>query len=1097
MAIRIARNDAGNCINFFGTSNPTYWNACLEGEINEENPNNVNVINSVRTIEEGTTVYEFFNLPYTLFVDKDENAFESASECAEYITDNANVLSDTGTFVFSQNDLLDAQREATDTTVLFSNGDIYAVNSLQAVAQNDGTITVRTVRGNKDIYQRLRYYNVSVNNSAITNFNTINAAVDRLNEVLSGGTITSDTGSAASGESTESASATFTVYGDRITDTGSGARLGYTSTADPGNFDTSNGFYSNQTINESGEYFEFTQEGGDWSNTTGLTFGLFDETTYDVADLDEDVAGNAVKSILRLRLKNTPFVFKDPASTYGRLNESGFSSTVNTVAQWRVGLDSERRPYIAAYIGNSWTTVCRTETATPADTEFRFVCIMPLANTLEGIRNMTVNTLVEAPTLTWHYIESPDGDFDYPLFATAEEANYVDEQYGTAADGAGASHTHTYVDETPTSRLWYMPQTYAFHDQNAAPTPPSGVVYNEIATGADADYAPSSYGTQTLTVNEGVNVNYQLRPAGDTATYSISGAPAGLAYNATTGNLTGTAPEVTGDNVANPSDDYTITVTKTNEYGSSTGTLTLTVNNLDAPVTAISGFTHISGTTAMVDSDTIGDGGAVELDDVLGDTRRLIIHHDWVRVNVLPNLSASNDTIYIGILKSTGDLTDGITDADFDAAFKFVYSSSNVVAVSSISNGYASLMANQSWNSTDGTNFNYYLDHKDARVWMLAMQAGQGGNTQPTPTNGGTWTYSQDRGTGSFADKTVVIAAVNTTADISTTDLSEIDSPQSLPNLSLHTKALDFSGGSERAQQASNSNAVTPMNMGGLATTHGAPLTTGYTSAGSNSRPWMTTIVFKHDGNSSNQHIWNMGEGASSGNDNIYLRISSTGQLYFGWGREGTGYNECSLGFASSSHWYAVGIAHTGERLSGTNATAANLADCFKIYVSGTNTSWAMSSDKSTATNWTTGGTGIRMDRGFTGTLTIGGRGANRNYHGKVSSFMTTTLRVNVPMPDSTEMAMAMTDPVRWVDTYKIGQQFRRPNYSSNVNNFQRNVYYPSYSTQVWLMGDGPADSYVNMIRSNIYQNEQNFSKLNMLSMVANDIETVTITGLS
>ena len=110
MAIRIARNDAGNCINFFGSSNPTYWNACLVGEINEDNDNNVNVINSVRSEESGATVYEFFNLPYTSFVDKENNAFENASECAEYITENANVLSNTGTFIFSQDDLLDAQR---------------------------------------------------------------------------------------------------------------------------------------------------------------------------------------------------------------------------------------------------------------------------------------------------------------------------------------------------------------------------------------------------------------------------------------------------------------------------------------------------------------------------------------------------------------------------------------------------------------------------------------------------------------------------------------------------------------------------------------------------------------------------------------------------------------------------------------------------------------------------------------------------------------------------------------------------------------------------------------------------------------------------
>ena len=233
MAIRIARNDAGNCINFFGSSNPTYWNAVLEGEINEDNPNNVNVVNTVRTLEQEGVVYEFFNLPYTDFVDKDENTFENASECAQYITENANVSGTSGTFIFNQTDTLDAQREATNTTVLFSNGDIFAVNSLHASAASNGTITIDTIVGDKDVYLNLRHYNVSVNNGAVS-FNNINAAVDRLNEVLSGHAVGSDPGAADSDASTESADGNFVIYGDRITNVGDV----YTSTLEVGNFDT-------------------------------------------------------------------------------------------------------------------------------------------------------------------------------------------------------------------------------------------------------------------------------------------------------------------------------------------------------------------------------------------------------------------------------------------------------------------------------------------------------------------------------------------------------------------------------------------------------------------------------------------------------------------------------------------------------------------------------------------------------------------------------------------------------------------------------------------------------------------------------------------
>ena len=46
-------------------------------------------------------------------------------------------------------------------------------------------------------------------------------------------------------------------------------------------------------------------------------------------------------------------------------------------------------------------------------------------------------------------------------------------------------------------------------------------------------------------------------------------------------------------------------------------------------------------------------------------------------------------------------------------------------------------------------------------------------------------------------------------------------------------------------------------------------------------------------------------------------------------------------------------------------------------------------------------------------------------------------------------------------------------------------------------MGDGVNDSYSNMIRNQVDYRDQNYTKLNMISMVANDIQNVTIPGLS
>ena len=911
MAIKVTRNDAGNCITFVGSTNPVYWNSCLEGEINEDNSNNINVVNKIRTVEEGVTIYEFFNLPYTDFQDKDGNNFVSPSDCAEYITANANVLSNTGTFIFSQTDLLDAERDATNTTVLFSNGDIFAVNSLQASSQADGTIKISTVRGSKDIYTHLRYYNVSVLNGAVTGFNTISAAVDRLNEVLGGTTVGSNTGNTQTTVTTTSSSASFTVYGDRITATGSGSTLGYTSTAQTGNFDTSNGLYSNETISENGEYFEFEQDSGDWTNSRGVYIGLFDETTYNVADLDVDSAGNAVKGLLYLRLYPTPFTFADATNGAGKINEAGFSNSPQTKTKFRLGRDNDGRVYIAHETSsNVFEVICRSENVVAADTDLRFFAIMPLANELNGIRNMTVNEAVLGASLTWNYVESPDGEFYYPLFSSQADAIAVDELYGTAANGAGAAHTHTFIDEQPTVQTWYMPNTYMTHAASSAPTSPAGIAWNVIQTGADANYIPSQF-SQSITVVEGDNINLQIKPAGDADTYALSNIPAGLAYNSISGYLQGTAPEVTGDNVANPSDLYSITVTKANSYGSSVGSLELTITNEDAPV-------------------------------------------------------ATN---------STG------------------------------------------------------------------------------------W-----------------------------------------------TKALDFSGSNEHLKQVGNYSTTNPLRMNDYSTNIAPPATAGYTANGGSVRPWATAVVFQSKNVTSNQHIWNQGEGAGSTDDNIYLRVTGTnGDLYFGWGRQGE-INECLIGniggVSNSTHWWGVYIANNGTRLSAANATAANLSAAFDIRLMGSNdgpSAWSGLYDVGTVARWSSSSstTGARMDRSYTGDLTIGGRGSNRNFHGKVASMVVTTLRVNQPMPSDAEIRAMITDPVSWVTDYKIGNPYRPTHLPNDYSNFQYGTQTTERATQMWLMGDGTYDSYANGVRNQIGVDDQNISKLQLNSMQANDFETVNISGLT
>ena len=1111
MAIKVTRNDAGNCITFVGSTNPVYWNSCLEGEINENNSNNVNVINKIRTVEEGTTIYEFFNLPYTDFQDKDGNDFVSPSDCAEYITANANVLSNTGTFIFSQTDVIDAQRDATDTTVLFSNGDIFAVNSLTASAVADGTIKISTVRGGKDIYTHIRYYNVSVLNGGVIGFNTIEAAVDRLNEVLGGTTVGSNTGNTSTTVTTTSNSSDFTVYGSRITETGSGTTLGYTSTAQAGNFDTSNGLYSNQTISKNGEYFEFEQASGDWTNSRGVYIGLFDETTYNVEDLNVDSAGNAVKGLLYLRLYPTPFTFADATNGAGKINEVGFSNSPQTKTKFRLGRDNDGRVYIAHETSpNVFEVICRSESVIATDTELRFFSIMPRDNQLNGIRNMTVNNAVLAASFIWYYIESPDTEFYYPLFSSQADAKTVDELYGTAASGSGLSHPHTFADEQPSVQTWYMPSSYMTHAGASAPTTPIGIAWNEIQTGDDASYIPSQF-TNSMNVSEGDNINFQIKPLGDPNTYSLSNIPVGLAYNSISGYLQGTAPEVTGDNIANPSDVYSITVTKVNSYGSSVGTLTINIANLTVPAVSVTGIGYEGPATPTGTS--VNADNWYSINEPLSAGERFVIPGTVIQdlFNAMDQNYSS--TILFGIKDTSwvntidGNHTGGtIPSQGFEKDLVVRLQKNNFASAElRVLYNYMTQGAAISFsNSTGGSNLSAFIEISTAgnqiRVGITANTSadstatttysdwsGGKGDAEISPMRDGTsreimvfWDKGQTS-TGFDAD------------DIDWTNLTEQTIPVAPTNTTDWTNAIDFSGGSEHLKQ----NAATQASPFLLNGTTVNAASTGMTTSDNDGRPWATTVVFRLDGANADQHIWNYGQGVSSGDDNIYLRVNGSRQIYFGWGRETGNVNECYLGTYTANKWYGMYIAHNGTRLLGSSASGSALAACFSIrHMSETLSFGTLYSEKSTSSNWISGTTGNRMDRSLSGNMCIGGSDSNRNFSGKIASMVATTLKISQTMPTDAEVILMITDPKKWMADHKVGVSYRYPWSSTTVSNWQMNNVYPSWATQVWLMGEGSNDSFTNSIRNQASYGDFS-TKMEFRNMQANDIETVNITGLT
>ena len=115
------------------------------------------------------------------------------------------------------------------------------------------------------------------------------------------------------------------------------------------------------------------------------------------------------------------------------------------------------------------------------------------------------------------------------------------------------------------------------------------------------------------------------------------------------------------------------------------------------------------------------------------------------------------------------------------------------------------------------------------------------------------------------------------------------------PYLTDWTHGLKFNGDTSTAKQVRTLQECHWRQNAGTATNNSDD---SKTSADTNARPWATTVVFKSDGDNSestDQYIWNQGEGIEETDNNIYLKQNSSGELYFGWGKN-SDKNELALG---------------------------------------------------------------------------------------------------------------------------------------------------------------------------------------------------------
>lgn len=985
MAIRITRNEEGNCITFVGSSNPAYWNACLSAQLNESDPTRVDIINDIRSQNEENTQYEFYAVSFDDFADRDGNSFADAQAMVDYVNANANVIgvSSVGTNLNGID--VNFRLDDTSTSIIMDNGSSFGVNTIKAVADADGTIHIHAIGGGTPsssdepdehkYFEGLEHTNVSVNGVAVSGglhdvvnvlnefftvgpfeevvisdpFSTMVADVDGVDAdyTLEGSTAVdpsgddifsnSSTGNYAGLKSTATINQageyfTFDIRGEGQIGFGlvhsdasysGGFYSGNSNYADPASFAVSNsahygfqfshwfhptpngswtnygantgfirgagwynwesqdewlagdpvkvkvgvdengfiaistlqddnttwvlharssypvpegsefhlgikaasslprvytepkvhllaeddtptsigdtnidifgsatgtlasgvtvsdasgdndGFITVETISESGEYFEF-----EVNENEDHLIGLFSENDYDVATVQADTASWSKGKYMFFGGRiNT----NEQLTTSVYKNESGatIGSTVlqrpSGCTHFRIGFDTQGRATIwSSTDGINFVASMHHSSAAPTG-DYKFIWVADTNGaTFESI---TKGQLSSAPTMQFRYIESPDGVFHYPLFATEEEANWYDLHHNGTV-GTGTSETINFVDD-PTFTNWYRPTTGYTNDATTAPSGEtfqgSNIIWTEVTSFTNADLAPPQFTATTLTVNEFDSVNYQTQPQDTGYVTTITNLPPFL-MDFGGGIIAGSAPEVTSDYIANPSDTYSITVTRTNSYGSSEGTLTLIVNNLTAPVIqAISGFTHNGSSTALIDDNVMDDGSVVDVDETLDEAQRFIINKNYVETNILPSILNTGGKYYIGVLNSGADVS-SIEDADWDFALVWEYQSATTHKYRVIKDG----VEQHSVNIGSNTNalYDYAIELYDGDAWLIGCNV-NAINTEPSPALGGSFTNATQVALGESKPVTISFAYVGSdSANFSENDLSEIVLPR-------------------------------------------------------------------------------------------------------------------------------------------------------------------------------------------------------------------------------------------------------------------------------------------------------------------------------
>jgi hypothetical protein len=231
------------------------------------------------------------------------------------------------------------------------------------------------------------------------------------------------------------------------------------------------------------------------------------------------------------------------------------------------------------------------------------------------------------------------------------------------------------------------------------------------------------------------------------------------------------------------------------------------------------------------------------------------------------------------------------------------------------------------------------------------------------------------------------------------------------------------------------------------------------------SQPWAVGTVFKYTVDSPPLTLFAMATGPptpSSGNTGIWVTIEGhTLALVVGESDPTVGMIRLThtdhVGVWGKDKWIGLALVWNGHQSNRMDSVAVRNAYSLRFVdlVTGlvTNLHWdGIDINNGGGAHAIKGDTnrhlvGVSADNSYSGT-------DRHVFRGSIASHVATTLLSNVVLPRNDELSLLVRNPMQWLRTYKIGQNWRKAGETQPIGNFATDGADEAGATKIWLMGD-------------------------------------------